>query len=165
MIVLKILKWIILAPILIIALWGVGRLLFCGPDKSVLKVTDPMAMAIMEYVNTHGRPKNITDIPSLPYKMQDCKIVEEKNIKKETCYFLYKGHKYVAHIITQSIKEKDFDKLISIHVDIYCKDKNTNVYYSFTPTDTNRKKIYLFEKHISPIKRNGICKNGILKIA
>ena len=163
----KILAWIIGAPIAIIALWGVGRLLFCGPDKSIQKVTDPMATAILEYINTHGKPESLADIPNLPYKVEGCKKLagEDKEVIEETCYFLYKEHKYSVHIATVLRIKENSISLRRIYLDIFYIDKNTKIRYYFTLSDINHKTIRLEKKYINPIRRNGFCKNGILKMA
>ena len=138
----KILAWIIGLPIAIIVVWGIGRLLFCGPDKSIQKITDPMATAILEYINIHGRPESLMDIPNLPYTVEGCKQLEkyvQKNYKtteSEQCQFTHKKEKFsikMAHYTAYTSKKYSFG------VNIFSSKKNIYIWYYFTQEKSGKK--------------------------
>ena len=162
----KILAWIIGVPIAIIALWGVGRLLFCGPDKSIQKVTDPMATAILEYINTHGRPESLADIPNLPYKVEGCRKItvypydDKESIEyKNVCTFFKQGNHYIIEINYHIYKEK----LTVIRLNIKSYNTNTQIKYVFRPL--KYEKFQINDIYIDTIHDSFLCKNGILRMA
>jgi hypothetical protein len=160
----KILAWIIGVPIAIIALWGVGRLLFCGPDKSIQKVTDPMATAILEYINTHGRPESLADIPNLPYKVEECKkktvypyddkgFIEYQN----KCIFLEKDKHYIIEVNNHVYNEK----LTVVRLDV--KSYN-NTWISYILRPLKHGKFQIDDIYIDTIHDSLLCKNGYLRM-
>ena len=157
----KILAWIIGVPIAIIALWGVGRLLFCGPDKSIQKVTDPMATAILEYINTHGRPESLADIPNLPYKVEECKKLAGED--KEKCTYLGNGTMFALNINYDCLTDNG---LIGCHaIAISNTSKNTIVFYYVKESNKYKRKLEFSFIRFDTIHDSFLCKNGILKMA
>jgi hypothetical protein len=65
----KILGWIIATPFIILALYALLRVAFCGPNQSDVRVMKPMAEAISHYISKNGIPDSLEDIPNLPYKL------------------------------------------------------------------------------------------------
>ena len=162
----KVLAWIIGVPIAIIALWGVGRLLFCEPDKSIQKVTDPMATAILEYINTHGRPGSLADIPNLPYKVEECKKLhsDDKSIYREQCSFIYNKNTY--SILIRNYTRTDNGVFVECHIEISNRQDNTKSVYIFYQKKINTMDeiMYLSDHYVKSIHKSFLCKNGYLRM-
>jgi len=146
MIVFKILKWIVLLLVSIFVIWVIGRALFCEPDKSILKLTDPLAKEILYYINKNGKPKSLVDIPNLPYKIEECRTDTpyiQKNYMTteiEHCKFQAKNKEF--HIeFNGYIKHKS--KKYSFSITITSNTANVYVHYNF---DKDKKSNALIQK-------------------
>ena len=103
----KVLKWILMLPLIALALFVLARFLSCGPNSADVKIMKPMAEKISNYIVKNGIPKSLKDIPDLPYGLEGCERSEEywdnsnnktSDIEKrfsfqmdEKCYFYHKN--------------------------------------------------------------------------
>ena len=69
----KILKWIIAIPFVVLVLFVLARFAFCRPSYSVVKTATPMVEKMADYIVKHGMPDSLEQIPDLPYKLNECK--------------------------------------------------------------------------------------------
>ncbi len=164
MIVFKILKWMVLLLVSIFIIWVIGRALFCEPDKSVLKLTDPLAKEILHYINKHGRPKSLADIPNLPYRMEKC-ITDKPYIQKhygttktEHCVFRTKNEEFlieINHFTYYTSKEYSFG------ITITSEAANAYVHYYFKK-DKKINELIQRDFYIHYYKRPFLC--GYLRL-
>ena len=75
----------------------------CGPNAQDVKVMKPMAKAISGYIVKNGIPASLSNIPNLPYELQDCKRDE-----------------YYSGIYSKKVPK---NKAIGYDIDIKCKTK------------------------------------------
>jgi len=169
----KILGWIIAIPFILFIVWGIGRLLFCGPDESIRKVTDPLAKSILEYVNENGEPESLLDIKTLPYKVEECKKFERvrkslanglplTRVSQEENCIVKLDKKHYSITINNKTDEETEIYTFSLHI----RNKNTRIHYY-----ADQKKINSFEKELKLdkpytkyIKVPYLCKNGYLSL-
>ena len=160
----KVIAWIIGLPIAIIVVWGIGRLLFCGPDKSIQQVTDPLATAILNHINAHGKPESLADIPDLPYRVEGCEKLhsDDKNRYKEECSLAIDNQKMV--IMTTFSTYNNTLRNMRVHIKNF--NKNTKIYYDLRQVhiNTTDKELYLSHFHIDTIQDSSLCKNGYLRM-
>ena len=69
----KILGWIIAIPLILLALFILLRVLFCGPNKLDVRKMKPMAEKVSQYIITNGSPESLKNIPDLPYELVECR--------------------------------------------------------------------------------------------
>jgi len=164
----KIFGWIIATPFILLIVWGIGRLLFCGPDKNIKKVTNPLADSMLAYVNKNGKPKSLSEIKTLPYKMQECKRSEKVRnsatefIEKESCVFTLNKKRYTVVIdyYTKTYKDKNVDGII---LKVYDYKKNTEIYYYFDQKKF-KKELKLLDFGFRSIRTPFLCRAGYLKV-
>ena len=63
----------------------------CGPNPWDVRVMQPMAKAISDYIVKHGIPKSLSEIPGLPYRLEGCEREENNGSIDEDCSFEANG--------------------------------------------------------------------------
>ena len=113
----KILKWIIAIPFVVLVLFVLARFAFCRPNYSVVKTATPMVEKMADYIVNQGMPDSLEQIPDLPYMLNQCEknITYEKEgelrdikvhkkeeadwvIYKEECNFIHKEEPYILKL-------------------------------------------------------------------
>ncbi len=161
----KIFGWIVATPFILLIVWLIGRLLFCGPDEGIRKVTDPLANSILEYVNENGKPDSLLDIKTLPYKIQECKKSERVResitdiSEKESCVFKHNKQQYSVTIDNHIGK-------YTFSLYIYNYKKNTEVQYYFDQRKLNSYEeiLKIRNSYVRSIHKPFLCKSGYLSI-
>jgi len=149
----KVLKWILMLPLIALALFVLARFAFCRPSYSVVKTATPMVEKMADYIVEHGIPDSLEQIPDLSHKLNNCKkkIVYEKEVElrdikvdskeeadwathKEECKFIYKDKRYdvmfwfIEHYIS----------LQSTHGELDIKSNKTSVVTYFELDEYNK---------------------------
>jgi hypothetical protein len=169
----KILGWIIMIPVVLFVLLIVARVAFCGPNSSDVKVMKPMAEAIISYIEKNDIPKNIEDIPDLPYKIkcktetrylvyseEDSEYRETNNIAEATdidihqkCTFKEEGF-YINTHVTHDLKK--FDKPGDI--DIYIGNSKSKTWGRLSFEYDGKRTKFAYKKiKFGSSKTSGIC--------
>ena len=169
----KILGWIVVIPVVLFVLLIVARVAFCGPNSSDVKVMKPMAEAIISYIEKNDIPKNIEDIPDLPYKIkcktetkysvyseEDSEYRETNNIAEATyinihqkCTFKEEGF-YINTHVTHDLKK--FDKPGDI--DIYIGNSKSKTWGRLSFEYDGKRTKFAYKKiKFGSRKRSGIC--------
>lgn len=153
----------------------------CGPNRIDVKVMQPMAEKISDYIVKYGIPKSLKDIPDLPYNLEGCKknITFKKytgsedidvynqdeatyKIEEENCIYSNYGRIYkVGTYLNQDFTDTKFKYL---NLKIYRDESKTGVAYDLEYDQKNRKwkmEHSLDEKYqnirIYDNKTSGIC--------
>jgi len=137
--------------------------LSCGPNLFDVRIMYPMAEKISQYIEKHGIPKSLKDIPDLPYGLEGCERSEEY-LKGDNNGGMEKTSKGKA--ILYNVREKCHFKNIELS---YWLQKDSDVSISITLSSKNRtyvdygggaekdKKIIFDIKTLGSSKTSGIC--------
>jgi len=144
----------------------------CGPNRADVKIMKPMAEKISEYIEKHGIPKSLKDIPDLPYELVGCerkmeywktKIVGAEKVKNlsdatgiiiyENCNFKMNNEKYYINTVSRYEKDSNINEM-----DIYIGNKQSGT-EGLLVFSTNEHKIVSkhFNINFSTGKTSGIC--------
>ncbi len=168
----KIFGWIVAIPFMLLIVWIIGRLLFCGPDEGIRKVTDPLANSILEHVNKNGKPESLLSIRTLPYEMQKCKKFEKigrssrEFSEEESCIFKLGKKSYSVTIDHLTNNENKNKRIYTFGLDIYDNKENTWIHYYFGQKKINsfEKELKLSKSYCKNIKVPYLCQSGYLSI-
>ncbi len=164
----KIFGWIVAIPFILLIVWGIGRLLFCGPDEGIRKVTYPLAQSILEYINEKGKPKSLLNIGLLPYKMEKCKKykkVRESAIdisEKESCVFKYDEKQYAITIINTTSNTGRY--VFSLYISDYKENTQVQYFFSQKILNSSDKTLKIRSSYVRSIRKPFLCKNGYLRM-
>jgi len=172
----KIIKWIIIAPFILLALFYLARFIFCRPDANVKQIASPLAKVIVEHIEKNGVAKSLNDISGLPYTLE-CgkeKVIEHNETDYQT------KQTYISYIeTTQSCSFINDKKYYSVYIRVgkTPNRKNEEVYLDITHKKTlvryqisYKKGIWLYAIYPKGYirfgygKRTGICKNHLFRI-
>lgn len=170
----KSIGFLFLVFIVIFFLMLVVRAFFCGPDKSVEKVSFPLARAIIEHIEAKGIPDKLEKIEKLPYELVSCnqKLREHKetdyktkkqyvrfNEKTENCTFQFDNKLSKVDFITETYRDG------YIWVSINVIQENTFIHYE---AEYSSKENEFSKKLSKPIiktyRRTGICDPKFFRI-
>lgn len=147
-ILLKIIGGIIAIPIIGLLLFTLARVLFCGPNKEVIKVVKPVLQIIADDIVKHNTPVSLSSIENLPYKLENCRrevvlktsttiptsIVDKQEdadfaIISEGCTFKKGNKSYPVNLwFTENY---DYKEGSQGHIRVYDGETYTGLYVSF----------------------------------
>lgn len=164
--------WFMVTIFIFVGLFLSLRFLFCRPNYFVVKTAKPVAEKIADYIVKNGIPERLDKIPDLPYKLTNCKRVENywkehKQVKNKdiaetieifmSCTFDHRT-KILSKYEVYDVTLKYNNSFKQIDIDIINNSANTGIGYELKENNNSKYKITFFSNGYT-LKSNGVCRS------